>query len=393
MRHRFFRLLSAALALCAAALMPMDEPGANKYRADALSIEPTIAANYAYLDRFEDGRVPNSDRLQAEATAVHDRASLTRYAERALLALADFHAVTGRNLRDSWTVVPTYADLRVEWRNGAGEVTAVRAGSPAERAGVQTGEHLLTVDGVALGDAIGAFWADLGLPLTDERATFAAQLLAAGRRDRPRRLAFDRTGAVVLSSLYAVEPGEAASPPLTTSIEGDVLVIAVHNSLGAVETIAAFDAAMTQAPPDGVIRIDLTDTPSGGNTVVARAIMSWFVDRPSAYQVHALPREERETGIPRQWIEQVLPRAGKHHAGPVEVRVGPWTGSMGEGLAIGFAALGATVCGGRMAGLRGAVYDMVVPHSALVFTLPVERLSAVDGTPREAVVPPPCRTP
>ena len=135
------------------------------------------------------------------------------------------------------------------------------------------------------------------------------------------------------------------------------------------------------------VTIDLTDTPSGGNTSVARAIMGWFVDRARSYQVHQLPSEERETGIKRQWIEQVLPRAGKYHATLPVVRVGRWTGSMGEGLAIGFAALGALVEGTPMAGLKGAVYDFALPSSGLIVKLPAERLYTVWGLPREKFGP------
>ena len=69
------------------------------------------------------------------------------------------------------------------------------------------------------------------------------------------------------------------------------------------------------------------------------------------------------------------------------VYVGRWTGSMGEGLGIGMQALGATLVGERMAGLLGAIYDLRLDHSGLVFKLPVERLYSVDGTPREDAVP------
>jgi len=137
--------------------------------------------------------------------------------------------------------------------------------------------------------------------------------------------------------------------------------------------------------------LDLTDTPSGGNTSVARAIMGWFVDRPRNYQMHRLPAEERETGVPRQWVEQVLPRANKRHSVLPTVRVSRWTGSMGEGLAIGFAALGARVEGTRMAQLKGAVYDFSLPSSGLVVKFPAVRLYTVDGRPREKFVPVPMR--
>mgnify|MGYP002382249505 CR=1 FL=1 len=45
-------------------------------------------------------------------------------------------------------------------------------------------------------------------------------------------------------------------------------------------------------------KLDLTDTASGGNTVIARAIMGWFVNAPSSYQVHRSPEEERRAILP-----------------------------------------------------------------------------------------------
>jgi peptidoglycan hydrolase-like protein with peptidoglycan-binding domain len=361
---------------------------AAEYRADALAIEPLINRHYAYLDRFEGGAAPIGERLRAEAAQVGDRRALLRYAERALLALADHHAITGASLADSWAVVPSYSDLWIVRSGDSYVVEAVREGSPASAAGIRAGDRLTAVAGVATARAVEAFWADLGLPATGERAAFAARVLAAGRRDRPRRLSF-RTGAaadreLVLPNLYAAASGPRQ--PLTAVAGPGRLTIRIHNSLGDNETIAAFDSAMARAGRGDTIVIDLRDTPGGGNTTVARAMMGWFVDRPRAYQVHNLPSEERETGIARQWVEQVLPRRRAAHKGPVRVLVGRWTGSMGEGLAIGFDALGARVDGGRMAGLLGAVYDHRLEHSGLVLKLPTERLMATDLTPREDFV-------
>ena len=187
---------------------------------------------------------------------------------------------------------------------------------------------------------------------------------------------------VTLPSLYADHRDQ---PPLSVIERRHDTTIRFGNSLGDSRTIAAFDAAMAALPPRRHIVIDLTDTPSGGHTSVARAIMSWFVVRPSSYQIHEWPAEERETGVARRWIEQVLPRDGKHHPGPVAVRVGRWTGSMGEGLAIGLHAVArAPVCGSAMAGLKGAVYDYSLPASGLVVKFPAERLFTTDGVPREA---------
>ncbi len=367
------------------------EPTPEAFRADALSIEGLINSQYAYLDRFPGGAMPISPVLRAEAEAVSDRRSLLRYAERAVAALADHHAITGGSFNDSWGLVPSYSDLWIEPEGDLWRITAVRQGSPAEVAGVRPGDTLVAVGDTSTAEAVAAFWTELGLEATGDRAGYAARVLAAGRRDRPRDLTIrDAAGAerrLTLPNLYVAGPGER--PPISVHEAEGVMVIRFNDSLGDSDTVAAFDSAMASARSGQPVLLDLTDTASGGNTVVARAIMGWFIDAPTAYQVHNLPAEERRTGVPRQWIEQALPRPGKRHRGPVAVRVGRWTGSMGEGLAVGLDALGAEVTGGPMAGLLGAIYDHQLQNSGLVIKLPTERLYAVDGTPREAFRPRP----
>ena len=378
------------ILLILAALLPFAGPvraqtpdlPPEAYREDALSIEGLVNANYAYLDRFPGGVMPMTEVLRAEAAAVHDRSSLLLYAEHALTALADHHAITGSSFRGSWAVTPSYSDLWVERQGEVWRITAVREGSPAEAAGVRAGQTLEAVGDGTTTEAVRAFWAGLGLEPGGDRDGYAARVLAAGRRDRERDLTISGRR-LRLPNLYATSSDR---PPVTVSAEGPMRVIRFNDSLGNSATIAAFDTAMAGARPGQPIRIDLTDTASGGNTVVARAVMGWFVSEARPYQIHNLPAEERETGVPRQWVEQVLPRPGKHHDGPVTVQVGRWTGSMGEGLTIGLAAIGARTEGGPMAGLLGAVYDFRLERSGLVLKLPAERLYAVDGMPREAFV-------
>lgn len=358
-------------------------------RDDALSLELLLNQKYAYLEGLPGGRFVLTPKLREEAEAVDSPRALVRFAERALTLLADHHAITAASLKESWAVFPSYGDLWVDRRAGRYVIEAVRDGTPAHDAGIRAGDRLMGVNGVPIGRAVHAFWSDLGATGGGHRDSYAARVLAAGRRDRPRHLTvIGQTGIardLVLPSLYHSQLG--ARLPLSAQQHGLDLVIEMHDSLGDRGTIVAFDHAMAGAAAGQRIVIDLTDTPSGGNTTVARAILGWFVSRPFAYQVHTLPAEQRETGIARQWIEQVSPRAGRHHTGPVTVRVGRWTGSMGEGLAIGFDAIGAPVEGTRMAGLLGAIYDYRLPASGVVVKLPTERLSAVDGTPRENFIP------
>lgn len=361
---------------------PAQAPAVD-YAGDAKALDKLIAENYAYEDHWPSGVLPDSPVLAAERAAVHDRNSLLHYAEDRIASLADHHAITGSSFKDSWAIIPTFADLWVERRGREYVIDAVREASPAAPVRIEVGDRLVAVGGVPTEHAVANFWQALGLKVTSERANYAARVLAAGRRDRPRELTISRRGEIQHITLPTLYAPQSDRPAITVT----GATIRFNNSLGDQGTVAAFDKAMAAVPANARVILDLTDTPSGGNTSVARAIMGWFVDRPRSYQVHRLPIEERQTGIPRQWIEQVLPRAGKHHRVLPFVRVGRWTGSMGEGLAIGFAALGARVEGTRMAQLKGAVYDFSLPSSGLVVKFPVERLYTVSGQPREDFVP------
>lgn len=384
-----FLMFGAASLLIAAGQPAASGPAPSDFAADARSIEALVNAKYAYLERFPGGRMPLTAKFRAEADKVSSGRELVSYSERALALLADHHAITGSSTRESRAVFPSYGDLWVERRGAVFVIEAVRAGSPAYRAGVRAGDQLIAIDGIVTPAAVAAFWADLGTTGGGDRDSYAARVLAAGRRDRPRALTIGTAGSrrrdLMLPNLYAL--AQAQRPTLNISAVGRDLVITVNDSLGQDATIADFDAAMAKARPGQRVVLDLNDTPSGGNTTIARALLGWFVDKPTFYQIHNLPAEERQTGIARQWVEQVLPRSGKRHRGPVIVRVGRWTGSMGEGLAIGFAAIGARVEGDRMAGLLGAIYDHRLEKSGQIVKLPTERLSAVDGTPRERFVP------
>jgi carboxyl-terminal processing protease len=363
----------------------------NPFAQAARALDETVAQHYAYMDKLPGGVLPQSDALQGSRDAVTDAPSLLAYAEQRIASLADHHAITGRSARDSWAIVPTYADIWIVAANGDFIVDSVRDNSPAARAKIRPGDRIVSMDGVAIAQAVAEFWDRMGLDVTPARAGYAARVLLAGRRDRARRFSIrDQSDAVrelSLPSLYHLEAGDL--PPLSVCHARDRTIIRVNDSLGDQATIAAFDEAMRTVPADKELILDLRDTPSGGNTTVARAIMGWFVREARSYQVHNRPDEQRETGIARQWVEQVLPRASLYRASLPSILVGRWTGSMGEGLAIGFASMGAEVRGTMMAGLNGSVEDLRVGETDLFVKLPTERLLTVDGLPREAFVPQP----
>jgi hypothetical protein len=127
--------------------------------------------------------------------------------------------------------------------------------------------------------------------------------------------------------------------------------------------------------------LDLSDTAAGGNTSVAEPILGRLVEQRAPYQ-----KGSPHAGPP--WVREVSPRRWAYR-GAVVVLVSHWTASMGEGMAMGLDGLGrVTVVGSPMAGLRGAVITHVLPATGLPYTFPFERLTHVDGTPREQWLPP-----
>ncbi|MFC4291844.1 S41 family peptidase [Sphingorhabdus arenilitoris] len=363
-------------------------PAQPDYKAAALELDASIERSYAYLDKLPGGVIPKSTILDAKRDAVMDEDTLLRYAEDRMASLADHHAITGSSFDNSWAVIPTYSDLWVVARGNDFIVDAVRQGSPASKAGIDAGAILIAVNGEPIDAAVRGFWAELGLPLTAQRAAYAAQVLVAGRRDRNRIFTVkDQAGVTKTFSLPSLYTLNEEKVLVSVETAERRTIIRINNSLGDTSTIAAFDAAMAQVPAENKLIIDLRDTPSGGNTTVARAIMGWFVDKPTGYQVHSRPEEERESGIARQWIEQVLPRQGKHRSASPTILVGRWTGSMGEGLAIGFASFGADIQGTRMAELNGSVEDILLGNTNLSIKLPTERLMTTGYLPREQFVP------
>ncbi len=131
----------------------------------------------------------------------------------------------------------------------------------------------------------------------------------------------------------------------------------------------------------------MRNTPSGGNTDVAEPILGRFISAPSGYQrvFDPGPGKAAPAG---SWVRKVAPR-GTTVTQPLAVLVDRWTGSMGEGMAIGFDGMKrATVVGTRMAGLCGATSDVTLPKSRIGVAFPTERLYHLDGTPRETWSPP-----
>jgi len=351
-----------------------------------MEFEQTVRLFYAYLARSDfdfETHLSNTAELAKQAA---NKDQFRRILHQSTYAWTDPHFIVGPFTNDDYNIVPSSSDMIIRIENAQYLVADVRDGSSADKAGIRPGWHLLSVNGLAMDEATKLPSGDLLPQPTITQREYAATLVANGRRNGTRHLTFVENGAtpITLSNPREYAIAVSSLPPVSTTSVGNFGVIRFNNSLGNNDTIFAFDAAMAEMSETGGLIIDLRNTPSGGNTEVARSVIGHFVSETRSYQVHEVPSLEREFSVPRRFIEQVKPRAPYYDPKHIVVLGGNWTGSMGEGIVIGLdAAANAFVIASDMGDLLGGLRNVTLPISGARVDLGSEALFHVDGTPRE----------
>jgi carboxyl-terminal processing protease len=362
-----------------------------QYQQDFAYFWTTVRDNYAYFDKKQTDWEQVRQSGEAAVQAVTTRSQFVRVLEDALAELYDNHAALNTNLPDSRRLVPSGTDAWAQFREGRAVVQAVRPGFGAEQAGLRPGMELLAINEVPIEMVVQPL---LGkhLKTVDAAAREVALNRAlAGDHRTPRKLTVRVQGR--RQDIFPDQNGlglEKGDDPrlLESRHYGAIGYLKINNSLGNNRLIAAFDSALTALGNPAGLVLDLRDTPNGGNTTVARAIMGRFITQEQPYQRHELTAEEAQFGVKRSWVELVSPRPAPY-TGPLVVLVGRWTASMGEGITIGLDAMRrATVMGTEMARLNGSIATFQLAQSGIKFSIPTERLYRVNGLPREAYVPP-----
>ena len=347
-----------------------------------------VRHTYAYWDEKKTDWDAVRTRLRPRAAHAQSDADLISVLEDALRELYDSHAHLGVNTSSSPRLIPSGTDLWAEWDEGQAVITAVRAQSAAARQGITPGMGVRSIGGESVHDAVSK-WMPQSLTTSDSAARdWALRAALAGRHGDPVALRLARNG-TERRVQFQPERRQTSDKYIDARMLPDSIgYIRLHNSLGRMQTVAAFDSTLDTLRETHGLILDLRNTPGGGNTTVARGIMGRFISEAQPYQRHDLPAEMREYGIRRFWAEYVGPRGPFSYDAPLVVLVGRWTGSMGEGLAIGLDGMDrATVIGMPMARLRGALYEHILPHTGIPVRIPAERLFHVGGTPRENFIP------
>lgn len=354
---------------------------AAKYAADALALCQLVKREYVYFHDRAAYWGEACAQAQTDAKAVTTRGEGLAVLETLVDQMYDAHASLGTNLKTSPWLVPSGSDMAFEQAGERVVVAGVRRDGAADRAGVRAGDVLIELNGLAPVEAAKTRIRAGGGSVHAERMAWALNAAGAGNRSSTRRVTVMRGDARLTFELGDPPPPRAEDALSARAIAG-VGYIRFNDSLGDEATVAAFDAALEQLRGSTGWIIDLRDTPSGGNTSVAEPIMGRFAAAPVDYQ----------TTVPmkgRPYNRKIVPRGPWTATGKVVVISGHWTGSMGEGMAVGFdgARLG-TVIGSPMAGLAGGVEGFDLPVTGIGVRFPVYGLSHVDGTPRQKWRPP-----
>ncbi len=376
------QLLLLVLLLSGAPALARQSPSKADARADVDFVCALVASKYAYYAGRRDSWARACAHTRKTATQTKTRGQALDLIEHLLDALYDAHVSLGVNSAHSPRLVPSGADIWLAETAGTVMVTAVRTKSAAARAGIRPGDHLLAINDVPIRSAATRRAQTAPGKARPAQWAWALNAVAAGVRGKPRDFVLERAGKTRLLHLGDPEPRPEGDPVTARMIDDGIGYLRFNNSLGDSGTVKAFDAALAGLRGAKGWILDLRDTPSGGNTGVAEPILGRFITRAQPYQLTVYPGR---TPQPRL----VRPRGPWTVKGPVAVLVGRWTGSMGEGMAIGLDGMKrALVMGSPMAGLAGGTQTFTLPWSGFPLHLPTYDLRHVDGTPRYLWRPP-----
>ncbi|HAS46874.1 MAG TPA: peptidase [Microscillaceae bacterium] len=351
------------------------------YEKDFLSFWNNFKNNYAYFDTQPIDWQKVKEIYQPQAAKITNQTDFIRFLERVTYELHNGHVFLYTNLPSSNRIIPSGQDIYVQrMAPNQFKIVDVKPDSRAEKAGLQPGFIVTKFNQKAIEPQLKQFLPKSAQKLTPEMYAYATNMLFAGVHNQPRSITIKQgTG----EKTYFPDQGQLLS---YKKLKGNVGYIKVKNALGNYDLIPAFDQALEALFDTKSLILDLTNTPGGGNTTVARALMGRFTSKEMPYQKHEYPTNVTR-GVRRSWWELVSPRK-KIYTKKLIVAVGRWTGSMGEGIAIGFDGMKrATIVGTPMAKLIGEVHSYKLPQTGIGYQIPDLKLKHIDGTPRENYQP------
>ncbi|NAS31559.1 peptidase [Flavobacteriaceae bacterium R38] len=361
----------------------------TRFQKDFSSLWNAIHSGFAYFDTQKTDWKHVKEIYQPIIDTTSNKQDFIMSLESIIHELYNGHISLNVNLPSSNRLIPNGTDLWVEYIDHQFIITNLKEHENAALSGIEPGMILTHYNDIPIKTAIKKVLPKSFKNYDKKVYDYAGNVIVAGTHNQKRKFTVSHNNKTLHFYPDDVKTPKSENTSLleATVLENNIAYIKINNSLGKNNLIKVFGKAVDKLSETKAMILDLRDTPGGGNTTVARAIMGKFISYEQPYQKHLFPAEEKEYGIRRSWIEYVSPN-GKIYTKPLAVLVGRWTGSMGEGIAIGFDGLKrGKIVGTKMAGLLGAINCFTLSETQIRVCLPTEKLFHINGTPREDFIP------
>ena len=395
------RRLLLLFALAALPALAQQASGASAARQNAEDFDAmwrAVDKGYAYFDRSRVAWRRARDVWRPRAARARSRPEFVAALERALDELHDDHVGLSERTAASPRRVPADTDIWAFWKDGAAVVEAIRTYGEADVAGLRPGHVVTRIAGLPVERAVREQLGGGAVAGAAARDWALRHALVGPRSGALRLEVREGRGMRRLEILRDAEHAPNAAPLIGRRMgeDRDLGYIRIKAPLSEPRLPETFDGALHYLKDTRALILDLREVsgPSfdtlGIDTLrIDRlrtragmlAILGRFAPRPSPWQIRESRGGERAT-------DTVAPRGATPYSAPLVVLVDRWTASEGEALAAGLHAVAqARLVGTPMAGLRGELTEVRLPHSGILVRFPGERVFHVDGTPREALKP------
>jgi len=389
---KIFQLCLTFVVFAASAFVySQDKPiEKSKIKEDLALIIGNIKHEYAY---FKDKKVDLAcltNYYGSEINNLKNENDVVLFFEFILNELHDSHVMLQTNIDSSYRL---FSPIFTLTENGKTTIANTWQTQIENIEVTLIGAEVKKINGVDFQKAINNFSTHCDDKTSAETRTWIGNKVISGRYNEKRVLTLQLANGETTQFDMDKIKVQKTNDLLTTRVQNDIGIIRINNTLGQNKLISEFDTALDGLMTTKGLIIDLRNTVDGGNSYVARGIMSRFINKKAPYQKHLIiERYDNQPTIERSWIEYVVPRGTKVHANaygnPVVILVGRWTGSMGEGLAIGFEGMKrGVVIGTEMERLAGEMNGFPFKHQYFGYRLSTAKLFHLNGVAREKYVP------
>ena len=379
-------LIFTVLALCLVSVAQEKIVDKTQIREDLQQLLTDLKKRYVYLKNKNVDITCVQQHYEDKIENLQTKEDVVLFFEYILDEFYDNHLILNINTKSSFRLWAAIYAIMQQGKPVISNIWHTQIEAPVPDV---IGAEILKVNGVNIEEAINLFPTRCADKTSVAVREWIINKLLAGRYNEPRVLQLKLADGKIVEFDPDKVKLKRHQYLLTTKRSGDIGIITVNNSLGDNNLIAEFDKAIDSLMDTKGLVLDLRNTVDGGNSYVARGLMSRFINKTLPYQKHwTMEQYGSNPPVERSWIEYVSPRLTQYKKAVV-VLVGRWTGSMGEGLAIGFEGIGrGKIVGTEMERLAGEMDAFDFKHSKFSYRISTAKLFHINGTPREKYIPP-----